>query len=128
MLIREEDPGRQRQRQTVEEIIPHCWASQRELGSIPPLFLYQWACSRRQIDAQVFQPLTVDCHFGHAAAHQDPALVVWIMIRLPAYTRVCCLTAGRCSAVVVLTLRPTCATSPRACARRCRAWTATEIA
>lgn|GEM_PF-4229530 len=86
MLIREEDPGRQRQRQTVEEIITHCWASQRELGSIPPLFLYQWACSRRQIDAQVFQPLTVDCHFGHAAAHQDPALVVWIMIRLPAYT------------------------------------------
>jgi hypothetical protein len=44
------------------------------------------ARSRWQIDAQVFQTLTVDCHFKHAAAHQDPALVVWTMIRLLAYT------------------------------------------
>jgi hypothetical protein len=28
----------------------------------------------------------VDCHFKHAAAHQDPALVVWTMIRLLVYT------------------------------------------
>jgi hypothetical protein len=52
----------------------------------PPLLLYQLGRSRWQIDAQVFQALTVDCHFKHAAAHQDPALVVWTMIRLLAYT------------------------------------------
>jgi len=52
----------------------------------PPLFLYQLARSRWQIDAQAFQTLTVDCHFKRAAAHHDSALVVWTMIRLLAYT------------------------------------------
>jgi len=86
LVISEEDGGRQRQRQTVEEVTTNCWASNLELGLVPPLFLYQLARSRWQIDAQVFQTLTVDCHFKHAAAHQDPALVVWTMIRLLAYT------------------------------------------
>ena len=86
VVITEDDGGRRRQRQTVEEVTTNCWASNLELGSIPPLFVYQLARSRWQIDAQVFQTLTVDCHFKHATAHQDPALVVWTMIRLLAYT------------------------------------------
>ena len=39
MVITEEEGGRRRQRQTVEEVTTNCWASNLELGLIPPLFL-----------------------------------------------------------------------------------------
>ncbi len=61
------------------------YATHFELGSIPPLFVYQLSRSRWRIDATVFQTLTTDCHLKHPAVHQSTALVVLTMIRLLAY-------------------------------------------
>jgi len=62
------------------------YATNFELGSIPPLFIHQLGQGRWRIDAEVFQTLTVDCHLKHPAVHQNTALVVLTMIRLLAYT------------------------------------------
>jgi hypothetical protein len=62
------------------------YATNFELGAIPPLFIYQLSRSRWRIDAEVFQTITTDCHLKHPAVHQSTALVVLTMIRLVAYT------------------------------------------
>lgn len=62
------------------------YATNCELGAIPPLFVYQLSRSRWRIDAEVFQTVTTDCHLKHPAVHQSTALVVLTMIRLLAYT------------------------------------------
>ncbi|HWR77688.1 MAG TPA: transposase [Thiobacillus sp.] len=61
------------------------YATNFELGSIPPVFVYRLSRSRWRIDAEVFQTLTTDCHLKHPAVHQSTALVVLTMIRLLAY-------------------------------------------
>jgi len=61
------------------------YATNFELGAIPPLFIYQLSRSRWRIDAEVFQTITTDCHLKHPAVHQSTALVVLTMIRLVAY-------------------------------------------
>ena len=75
-----------RQTQPAEESATNFYASNLELGSIPPLFLHQLGRSRWKIDAQVFQTITTDCHLKKPSAHQSQALVVLTMIRLLAYT------------------------------------------
>jgi hypothetical protein len=62
------------------------YATNFELGAIPPLFVYQLSRSRWRIDAEVFQTITIDCHLKHPAVHQSTALVVLTMIRLLAYS------------------------------------------
>lgn len=62
------------------------YATNFELGAVPPLFIHQLSRSRWRIDAEVFQTLTTDCHLKHPAVHQSTALVVLTMIRLLAYT------------------------------------------
>jgi hypothetical protein len=62
------------------------YATNFELGAIPPLFIYQLGRSRWRIDAEVFQTITTDCHLKHPAVHQSTALVVLTMIRVLAYT------------------------------------------
>jgi hypothetical protein len=62
------------------------YATNFELGAIPPLFVYRLSRSRWRIDAEVFQTITTDCHLKHPAVHQSTALVVLTMIRLLAYT------------------------------------------
>jgi hypothetical protein len=62
------------------------YATNFELGAIPPLFVYRLSRSRWRIDAEVFQTITTDCHLKHPAVHQSRALVVLTMIRLLAYT------------------------------------------
>lgn len=62
------------------------YATNFELGAIPPLFIHQLSRSRWRIDAEVFQTITTDCHLKHPAVHQSTALVVLTMIRLLAYT------------------------------------------
>ena len=62
------------------------YATNFELGAIPPTFLHQLSRSRWRIDAEVFQTITTDCHLKHPAVHQSTALVVLTMIRLLAYT------------------------------------------
>lgn len=61
------------------------YATNFELGAIPPLFVYRLSRSRWRIDAEVFQTITTDCHLKHPAVHQSTALVVLTMIRLLAY-------------------------------------------
>jgi hypothetical protein len=62
------------------------YATNFELGSIPPPFVYRLSRSRWRIDTEVFQTVTTDCHLKHPAVHQSTALVVLTMIRLLAYT------------------------------------------
>lgn len=64
------------------------YASNLELGSIPPRFIHELGCSRWVIDTEVFQTLTTEGHLKHPSVHQDHdrALVVLTMIRLLAYT------------------------------------------
>jgi hypothetical protein len=61
------------------------YATNFELGAIPPTFVHQLGRSRWRIDAEVFQTMTNDCHLKHPAVHQSNALVVLTMIRLLAY-------------------------------------------
>src|ERR1700687_5432608 len=62
------------------------YATNFQLGSISPLFIYQLSRSRWRIDTEVFQTITTDCHLKHPAVHQTTALVVLTMIRFLAYT------------------------------------------
>lgn len=61
------------------------YATNFELGAIPPTFIHQLGRSRWRIDVEVFQTITTDCHLKHPAVHQSTALVVLTMIRLLAY-------------------------------------------
>lgn len=61
------------------------YATNFELGAIPPTFIHQLSRSRWRIDAEVFQTITTDCHLKHPAVHQSTALVVLTMVRLLAY-------------------------------------------
>jgi hypothetical protein len=61
------------------------YATNFELGAIPPLFVYRLSRSRWRIDAETFQTITTDCHLKHPAVHQSTALVVLTMIRVLAY-------------------------------------------
>jgi len=62
------------------------YATNVDLGSIPPLFIHQLGRSRWTIDAQAFQTITTDCHLKRPSIHQSCALVVLTMIRVLAYT------------------------------------------
>jgi hypothetical protein len=64
----------------------HFYATDFELGAIPPSFIHRLSRSRWRIDAEVFQTITTDCHLKHPAVRQSTALVVLTMIRLLAYT------------------------------------------
>jgi hypothetical protein len=61
------------------------YATNFELGAIPPTFIHQLSRSRWRIDTEVFQTMTTDCHLKHPAVHQSTALVILTMIRLLAY-------------------------------------------
>ena len=72
-----------------EEVSLHStdfYATNVDLGSIPPRFIQQLGRSRWTIDAAAFQTLTTDCHLKQPSVHQDVALVVLTMIRVLAYT------------------------------------------
>ena len=62
------------------------YASNVDLGTIPPYFIHQLGRSRWTIDVQAFQTITTDCHLKRPSAHQDCALMVLTMIRVLAYT------------------------------------------
>jgi hypothetical protein len=73
---------------TVIEQSTNFYASNLELGSIPPLFLSQLGRSRWQIDADVFQTITTDGSLKQPSLHQgyEKALLVLTMIRVLAFT------------------------------------------
>jgi hypothetical protein len=62
------------------------YATNVDLGAIPPQFIHQLGRSRWTIDAQVFQTITTNCHLKRPSVHQDCALVALTMIRVLAYT------------------------------------------
>jgi len=84
--VREEDGHRIKSRTAVTQESTNFYATNFELGSISPLFIHQCSRSRWQIDTEVFQTITTDCHLKHPAVHQTTALVVLTMIRFLAYT------------------------------------------
>ena len=86
VVVKDKSVSARQQIQSTEDIATNFYASNLELGSIPPLFLHQLGRSRWRIDAQVFQTITTDSHLKKPSAHQSRALVVLTTIRLLAYT------------------------------------------
>lgn len=86
--VRVEDPDGERKK--TKEPVPvrstNFYATNVELGAIPPLFIHELGRSRWTIDAQVFQTITTDCHLKQPSVHQDSALVVLTSIRCLAFT------------------------------------------
>jgi hypothetical protein len=100
-------PEGDRLRKSKSEVVEEStnfYATNFDLGAIPPLFIHQLSRSRWRIDAEIFQTITTDCHLKHPAVHQSTALVVLTMIRLLAYTlslvfyqrQICSHARGRC--------------------------------
>jgi len=86
IVIRQQDGHRIKSKVEAQRKGTNFYATNIELGSIPPLFIHQLGRSRWRIDVEVFQTITVDCHLKHPAVHQSNALVLLIMIRMLAYT------------------------------------------
>jgi hypothetical protein len=86
ITVRPEGDRLRKSKREVTEESTNFYATNFELGAIPPLFIHQLSRSRWRIDAEVFQTITTDCHLKHPAVHQSTALVVLTMIRLLAYT------------------------------------------
>lgn len=86
IVVKDKSVSARQQTQSSEDIATNFYASNLQLGAMPPLFLHQLGRSRWRIDAQVFQTITTDSHLKKPSAHQSQALVVLTMIRLLAYT------------------------------------------
>lgn len=86
LTVRTDQGRRIREKQTDSDISTNYYASNVELGAIPPRFLYRVGRSRWSIEAQAFQTITTDCHHKRPSVHQDVALLVLTMIRVLAYT------------------------------------------
>jgi len=81
--------GRKRsQKEIVAEVSTNFYASNLELGTIPPVFVHQSGRSRWIIDTEVFQTITTDGHLKKPSVHQGrgQALIVLTMIRVLAFT------------------------------------------
>lgn len=85
VTVHREGDHRRKSKSVLEQESTNFYATNFELGAIPPLFIAQLGRSRWRIDAEVFQTLTTDCHLKHPAVHQSTALVVLTMIRVLAY-------------------------------------------
>jgi hypothetical protein len=89
LRVRRDEQGEKRAvKETVVEPSTNFYASNLELGSIPPVFIYQLGRSRWVIDTTVFQTMTTDAHLKRPSVHQDraKALIVLTRIRVLAYT------------------------------------------
>ncbi len=62
------------------------YASNLELGSIPPTFIHQLGRSHWRVDTEAFQALTTQTHLKQSSVHKACALVVLTLIRVLAYT------------------------------------------
>ncbi len=104
VTVSQDGAHRKKSKTEVTQQSTNFYATNFELGSISPLFVYQLGRSRWRIDTEVFQTLTKDCHLKHPAVHQSTALVVLTMIRLLAYglslvfyhRQICSHARGRC--------------------------------
>src|SRR5258708_17922378 len=65
------DAGRRRpQKEMVVEQSTNFYASNLELGTIPPVFVHQLGRSRWVIDTEVFQTITTHAHLKTPSVHQ----------------------------------------------------------
>jgi hypothetical protein len=85
---RDEEGKRRAVKETILEPSTNFYASNLELGSVPPVFIHQLGRSRWIIDTTVFQTMTTEAHLKRPSVHQDraKALIVLTMIRVLAYT------------------------------------------
>ncbi len=83
-----EDGRKRSQKEVFLQQTTNFYASNLELGSIPPVFVHQLGRSRWIIDAEVFQTITTDGHLKKPSVHQGhgQALIVLTMIRVLAFT------------------------------------------
>jgi hypothetical protein len=77
---------RKKTKQPVQRESTNYYASNLELGAIPPAFIDQLGRSRWRVDSEVLQTLTTQAHLKHPSVHQSRALMVLTMIRVLAYT------------------------------------------
>jgi hypothetical protein len=87
--IRRVDGGKKRsEKETFLETSTNFYASNLQLGTLPPLFIHQLGRSRWVIDSEVFQTMTTDGHLKRPSVHQGrgPALIALTMIRVLAFT------------------------------------------
>jgi hypothetical protein len=87
-IRREEDGQKRAEKETFIETSTNFYASNLQLGAVPPLFIHQLGRSRWAIDSEVFQTMTTDGHLKRPSVHQDrgQALLVLTMIRVLAFT------------------------------------------
>jgi hypothetical protein len=85
---RDERGGKCAEKETVTDTSTNVYASNLELGSVPPLFIYQLGRSRWIIDTNMFQIMTIEAHLKLPSVHQGraQALIALTMIRVLAYT------------------------------------------
>lgn len=89
LRVQRDEQGEKRAvKETVLESSTNFYASNLELGSVPPVFIHQLGRSRWIIDTTVFQTMTTDGHLKRPSVHQDraQALLVLTRIRVLAYT------------------------------------------
>jgi hypothetical protein len=85
-VIRGEAGKKKKSKQAVQQESTNYYASNLELGSIPPSFIHELGRSRWRVDTEVFQTLTTQAHLKQPSVHQTCALVLLTMIRVLAYT------------------------------------------
>lgn len=86
VVVRKQDGQPIKETQPAPIVSTNFYATNVELGAIPPRFIHQLGRSRWVIDAQAFQTITTDCHLKQPSVHQNTALVVLTLVRVLAYT------------------------------------------
>lgn len=86
--LRPASAAKKQSKEAFDEKGTNFYATNVELGSVPPLFIHQLGRSRWTIDAEAFQTITTDSHLKQPSVHQGrgQALVALTMIRILAYT------------------------------------------
>ncbi len=85
-VIREETGKKKKTWQAVPQASTNYYATNLELGSIPPRFIYELGRRCWRVGTEVFQTLTTQAHLKPPSVHQTGALVLLTMIRVLAYT------------------------------------------
>jgi len=85
-VIHEEGAKKKKTKQALQQESTNYYASNLDLGSIPPRFIHELGRSRWRVDTEVFQTLTPQAHLKQPSVHQTGALVLLTMIRVLAYT------------------------------------------
>jgi hypothetical protein len=86
VAVRKQDGRPIREKQPAPLVSTNFYATNVDLGAIPPRFIHQLGRSRWVIDAQAFQTITTDCHLKQPSVHQSRALEMLTMVRVLAYT------------------------------------------